>query len=102
MKYMRTIFGMMFVSILTISASCGIASDDQRDDPPNTETTAETVTPEGTQLAVPEDLQLISARRTCRSLGGSCIALRICNEINQHHPVPASGCSSAKVCCVAE
>jgi hypothetical protein len=100
MHFLRTVFGMTFVSILAISASCGVAGDDPRDDL-ETQATEEIATPAEAPVAVPEALQIAPALKSCKSKMGVCIALRLCNEQNDHHPVPASGCSSTTVCCVA-
>jgi hypothetical protein len=102
MSFMAVFSAIIFSAVLAISASCGITVDDPRDDP-GADVTEQGVTTEGSQLDVPEDLQLAPALPKCKNLkGSSCVLPRLCNEVNHRVPVPATGCSSTKVCCIPE
>ena len=97
MKLVRILSGLAFVTMLVSSVGCVMTGDDPRDD---STPAAETTSTSESQVTVPEQLQFVPATPTCRSKIGVCIALRLCNEENDHHPIPATGCSATTVCCV--
>jgi hypothetical protein len=99
MNMIRAVTALAFASILAISTSCIVAGDDPREDPA-TEAITEATPAAGTQLAVPEGWLIAPASPTCKSQGGVCRTLRLCNAMSGHGPVPASGCPSTTVCCV--
>lgn len=98
MNCLRMISAMRFVVILTILASCGVTNENQRDDPENTEVTADTVSPAAPELAVPPSLQLITPDVACGgSTGGVCTGSALCRGSGG---VPVTGsCPTGKVCC---
>ncbi|HEX3481970.1 MAG TPA: hypothetical protein VHT91_43450, partial [Kofleriaceae bacterium] len=62
---------------------------------------AETASTSESQITVPEPFQITPATPTCRSKkGAACIPLKLCNEQNDRHPTPGTGCSATTVCCV--
>ena len=87
---------MTFTAILALSASCAVVNDDQRDDP-GTQETLEATTQAEAPVAVPEDLQLITPRATCKSRGGVCTNSRLCQGSGGH--VIAGSCPAGDVCC---
>ena len=101
MNVTRSISAAVFVASLAILASCRVTSDDPRDDP-ETEASTQRASPPATQVAGPDDLQLITPDITCKTKHGVCIALRLCNEENDHVPFPASGCKTGTICCIPE
>lgn|SRR5579872_2342148 len=98
MKLVRILSGLAFATMLVSSVGCVMTGDDPRDD---STPAAETTSTSESQVTAPEQLQLAPALPTCKSKKGVCAPLKLCNEENDHHPIPATGCSSTTVCCVA-
>jgi hypothetical protein len=98
MKLVRILSELAFVTMLVSSVGCVMTGEDPRDD---STPAAETTSTSESQVTVPEQFQLVPATPTCKSQKGACIPLRLCNEQNNHHPVPGTGCSATTVCCVA-
>ena len=96
MKIFKVLSSLTFLVLLALSASCGVAGDDDRGDPAAQDPADTTVE---SQSTVSPELQLITPDATCKSLGGVCIGSRLCNPINGVHPINGSGCRSGTICC---
>ena len=92
---MNRIAKCLFPVMLMFLASCGMTNDES----PNEPSPQEDVSTDTSSVDVPEALQGITPRVTCRSQDGACLPPVVCHGTGGH-PVVATGCASGRVCCV--